>query len=130
MMQLHDQCKPFFLALRIVDPETIDKGDVPEWSVPFQRLFKNLRRQGYQAGLLAVFAKVYVGQVPLNAEIGIVHPIGAAQPERDFFQLLAEQRYHVEPAAQIGDEGAERQWVGQAAGIKQINAADVHRGGV
>ena len=77
-----------------------------------------------------MFTQVHIGEVPLNAEIGIVHPIGAAEPERDFFQFLAEQRHHVEAAAQVGDEGAERQRVRQAAGIKQINAADVHRGGV
>ena len=126
VVQLYDQGKAFFLAFPVVQLEAIHEGDMPQRAVPFQGLFQDFGRQRHQARLLAVFAQVHIGQVPLDAEIRVINPVGAPQAQGDFLELLAEQGNHVQAAAQIRDKGAECQGVLQVAGVEQIHAANMH----
>eukprot|EP01093_Parvamoeba_rugata_P012899 TRINITY_DN3868_c0_g3_i1.p2 TRINITY_DN3868_c0_g3~~TRINITY_DN3868_c0_g3_i1.p2 ORF type:complete len:136 (+),score=6.17 TRINITY_DN3868_c0_g3_i1:230-637(+) len=128
MMQFYDERETFAVCI-VGELESVDKSDVPQWAIPFERFFENSRGQSHQAIDFAVVAEVHISQVPLDTEVWIVNPVGTPQPQGYFLQALAEEGDHMKPASQISDKGAEGQGFVALPGIKKIDAANVHGGG-
>src|SRR5690554_904369 len=129
MVKFNDERKTLFFPFRIVNAKPVYKGDVPQRAVPLEGFLHNPGCQRHQACLLSMFAQINVGEMPLNTEAWVVNPVGAPKAQGDFLELLPEQWHYVQAATQIRNKRAERQGIAQAAGVEQVDTANVHGGG-